>query len=94
MTRSETVRAALAPVSSGMLVVAAGLPLMGSPRAAIGQTSGEPAAAETAQQRPEQDQATQQATEQAVSNALQQTENLEFQTLNEERPPSFQQIEP
>jgi hypothetical protein len=50
--------------------------------------------AETAQQRAEQPEATQPAAEQAVSNALQQTENLEFQTLNEERPPSFQQIEP
>jgi hypothetical protein len=57
-------------------------------------TSDQQATTESAQQRAQEDQATAEAAQQAVSNELQQTENLEFQTLNEERPPSFQQIEP
>ena len=57
---------------------------------AVGQQNG----GASAQQQVQDDQATAAAAQQAVGNELQQTENLEFQTLNEERPPAFQQIEP
>ena len=101
MTGARIARTATALVTGGMLTLAAGRPLISSGHMAFAQTqpAGEQAAGtqpagETGQQRAADEQMTQQAADQAVSNELQQTENLEFQTINEERPMQFQQPEP
>jgi len=97
MTRGDVRGTVLALGASALLILARGGALAPQADVALAQSqpaSGPPPTGESAQQRPADDQATAEAAQQAVSNELQQTENLEFQTLNEERPPSFQQPEP
>lgn len=80
---------------SALLLLAQGAPLGPGVGVARAQTdSSQQAAADSTQQRAQGDQAAAEAAQQAVGNELQQTENLEFQTINEERPPDFQQMEP
>jgi uncharacterized protein HemX len=76
------------------LAVAASLGQGGTMVARAQADAGQQATAASAQQPAADAGATEAAAQQAVSNELQQTENLEFQTLNEERPPALQQIEP
>src|SRR5689334_5118246 len=97
MTRRDARGTALALGASALLILATGGALASHADVALAQSqpaSGQPSTDESAQQRAADDQASAEAAQQAVSNELQQTENLEFQTLNEERPPSFQQPEP
>jgi hypothetical protein len=92
MRRNSVRDTALAMSTTALLLLATGGALALHADVALAQSP--PASNESAQQRTADDQAESAAAQQAVSNELQQTENLEFQTLNEERPPSFQQPEP
>jgi hypothetical protein len=97
MTPLDLPGRALALGASALLILAMSAPLAPGARVALAQTQPPDAqqpAGESAEQRGADAQATEAAAQQAVSNELQQTENLEFQTLNEDRPPSFQQPEP